>query len=270
MESKPAFWPLPDACKLTVQQLLEKLERDRVRRAKKKTPSKEPKQRDAVEDFISNQFRKKFYQIISHHCVMTLRSNAKKPNTENGYTNSTFAKVLGIDHTQVKRWNRELTFIEADSFFAFLILIERGFDTLFNLIQRSDKKRPILNHESIVEATTYSMLRFLVRKYGNDSEASKQMIREDLILLFALMTRMRNDAGAVYLPSDKDSKKDEALTRLADALLTERRHQVGSLKQEELEQMKQRIKPLLEYWTIAYSLFAVGYQPKWPQMEGLK
>jgi len=246
-------WPCPTSWLNAAKRILQKKERDRRERQRAKNleagSSKPVKVKDGVQDFVRNAFREKFYQIIGHHAVIGLRDCTTNLQTGNPYTEAEFFRALGINKSQQGRWRSEKTFVEADNFFAFQMLI----------LQKPLSQLSVPNNSAILRQSMISHFNFLAVQFGNESQA-KPTVKE-IGFLTAVMTIMRRNKDAVYNHLVAAERTDARLSTLAK-LITSRTE-----PEEELRATKDAVRIVLKKWGIAYSLFALAYSARWPNPE---
>lgn len=246
-------WPCPTSWLDAAKKALQKKERDRRHRQRAKNlelgSSKPVKVKDAVQDFVRNAFREKFYQIIGHHSVIGLRDCTTNLETGRPYTEAEFFKALGINKSQQGRWRSEKTFVEADSFFAFQMLVLRKPINLLSVPKNS----------ATLRLSMISLFHYLAVQYGSESHAKPTA--KEIGFLTAVMTVMRRNKDAVYNHLVPAHRTDAKLSTLSELIAS------PSASEAELQATKDAVRIVLKKWGIAYSLFAMAYPDGWPMPE---
>lgn len=262
--------PLPTSWYDSAVAVLVRTQRKAARRPAKKTPrtkttrAKGPAKSAATrarEKFQNVVMREKFYQIVGHHAVNDVRQRTKNPKTKEPYTAVEFATVLGIDSTQIGRWHAEKTFIRAENFFAFqLLILNKPLSTL-----------RLSPNAELVWRSVASMVRFLRRRY--DRAGPGVLTRDEWLRLVWLMTEMSRTPQAVFNPHTgraDDPTNAAALAALADRFLA---RSVSSRQVDPAQEQAIRTnfithaRDLLTNWGLGYSLFALGQVDRWRALE---
>jgi len=257
------IWPLPESWRASVVDSIRKHARMRAKfkqEKKKKSGSRTPnRDADPVYDFQHHTLREKYYQIIGHHYVLDLcrAAFAEEEGIENQL--DSFIKKLGINSTQRERWISEKTFIEADNFFAYSLLIAAT--------RVSDL--PLSENAGIVEKSVVSTLHYLAKTY--DHPVPLRLDPQTLLFVIALMNEMKASSDSVFNPHDKKRKADSesGLTMLSHSFLPVREDESNTDQNTRRIRLEQTIRRTLTNWGLAYGLYVYGRRDNWRE-GGLK